>query len=369
MAVTVQYDDIAARWSLPEYDRAIWLELVGASDASSLAPIAAALERTNAVANARWTDDSGMFPWATSPSLAPGGTVWRLECEVDEGPRGWLSELAEQLSAVGVTGEIRTYRVPEVGLFSTLADGHPGASAAVILSLSGWEPGPMRFITSPWQAHPEMVPELVELALEFLVDDRPASLQMDNGALVDVTRTTIRDLLPLALAMPWMDVPIVWIRQTGGDVNRQISFDPFGRVLLNVVTDPHRLVEQMQRPMSLARSWASSCDWIVLLENALGAIFDEAYHHARAARLPRAFGRGRARDTDPLPDAFPWAIVTPTQLPPTLDLERWAVTPITDERLQVESRTLNDWLTMARPTKTTTPETLTLARQDWRAIT
>ena len=368
MPLTVRYDEIAAYWARVGANAIGSLILVGDSASSHIDVLADAIARTNDVAESQWLDED-LYPTVGNPPVRiEGGVVWELQCGRSDGPHHWLAELARQLEATDLAGEIRPYRFPDLGRFDRLAGDKPGRSAAIVLALSGWTTVNRKAVVPEWKAHPDSVPRLVDLALAFLGDE-PGRLLLEDDTISEVSLTGLPSMLGEALTAPLFGTPTAWVKQFGEAVNRSVSFDLQGRILLTTVASEADLVAQLRRSADLAVGWAPRCDWVLMLENSAGPSFDEAYRNARGQQLPYEYARRRTLDAGPLPDAFPWAILTADQLPRELNRERWQVTEVAPGRFVVEAANLASWLT-ATPSpepgvKAPAHQLLVVARRDW----
>jgi hypothetical protein len=369
MAISVQYEEIAAYWADGEGEATGWLVMVGDSVSSHLDVLADAIERTNDAAESQWLDEDLNPTVANPPVRVEDGAVWELECGRSDGPHHWLAELARQLEGTNLAGDIRAFPLPDVGRFDRLKGDQRGRSAAVVLALSGWETVNRKAVLPEWKAHPDSIPSILDLVFAFLADE-PARLLLEHDAISEVSRAGLAPLLAEALAAPPLDMPTAWVGQFGAAVNRSVSFDMQGRILLTAVAREADLVPQVRRASDLALDWAPRCDWVVMLENSLGHSFADAYRNARGQRLPREYARRRTLDAGPLPDVFPWAILTGDQLPRGLNTERWHVTEVAGGRFVVETANLDTWLTSTPAPEAGSPpvppsEALVSARRDW----
>lgn len=369
MSVKVDIKAIERLWAGDGNRENVWLLMPGVGDLNSRDRLAVAIEQTNdSFADGIGHDLEHTF--GRPPLRTEAGAVWELECFHPEGPRRWVDELAARLEAAGLSGEVRARPYPNVGRFDTLNDGRTGRSAAVVMAPSGWSvdtrkvvfgevrhvPESRGVVVPSWKVDHAQVPDLIELTLNFLVDE-PSRLLLSVGTHSDVSRGALGSLLSEALMTPRGEEPLVQVKQFGWSVNRCVSFDGEGRVLLTTVAVEETFVEHVRRVCDLAVPWAPRCDWVVLLENSLSPSYDDAYRNARGSKLPREVARGRLRDVDPLPDAYPWAVLSTAQLPPSLDPDRWDVTPLDQGKFVVETNDLPAWFTG--------PEPLLQARRDW----
>lgn len=355
MSVNVDVKAVVRLWAGDGNREHVWLLLEGAGDPVSRTRLAAVIQETNE-ALSDWLDDDLQPTFGRPPLDTEAGAVWEVECFHREGPRRWLVEFAGRLEAAGFSGDVQARPYPKVGRLDLLNDGQAGRSAAIVLAPSGWSVVNRKAIVPSWKIDQGQVPALIDLVMRFL-DDEPSRLLLSVGTHSEVSRGALGSLLSEALTTPDGDEPLVFVKQFGPSVNRCASFDRHGRVLLTTVADEKTLVQQVRRACDLAIRWALRCDWIVLLENSLSPSYDNAYRNARGTKLPREVVHGRGRDVESLPDAFPWAVLSSTQLPPSLDRDRWDVTPIDDGRFVVATKDLPAWFAGT--------EALLEARGDW----
>lgn len=355
MSIRIDVAAIERLWVGEGNRENVWLLMPGVEGLDARDRLAVAIEETND-ALSDWLDEDGHPTLGRPPLRTEAGAVWEVECFHPEGPRRWVDELAGRLEAAGLSGEVRSRPYPDIGRFDVVDDGQPGRSAAVVLAPSGWSVINRKAIVPSWKVDHSQVPDLIELVMDFLVDE-PSRLHLSVGVDSEVSRSALGSLLSEALLTPLGDEPLVQVMQFGWSVNRCVSFDRQGRVLLTTVAAEDALVDHVRRACELAFPWAPRCDWIVLLENSLSPSFEVAYFNARGAKLPREFARGRSRDSGPLPDAYPWAVLSTAQLPPSLDPDRWNVAPLDADKFIVETKNLPAWFTGS--------ESLLEARRDW----
>lgn len=355
VTVTVDVEAIQRLWAGEGNREHVCLLLAGAGDLDSRERLAAAIQQTND-ALSDWLDDDLERTVGRPPSRIEAGAIWEVECFHRDGPRRWLDELSGRLQSAGLSGEVRARPYPNVGRFDTLEDGQTGRSAGIIMAPSGWSTVNRKAIIPSWKVEHGQVPDLIELVMTFLVDE-PSRLVLNVGVHSNVSRRSLGPLLSEALASPRGDEPLVDVRQFGGAVNRSVSFDGEGRVLLTTVATEETLFGHIRRGCDLVLPWGPRCDWVVLMENSLSPTYDDAYRNARGVKLPREVARGRSRDTEPLPDAYPWAIVSTAQLPPSLNPNRWDVKPLDSGKFVVEAKDLPAWFAG--------PEPLLQARREW----
>ena len=369
MSVAVDVQAIERLWAGQGNHEHVWLLMPGFEASDPRNHLAAVIEKTND-AMASWLDDDLHPTWGRPPVPTEAGAVWEVECFHREGPSRWVTELSRRLEESGLSGEIRARPYPKVGQFDAPEGGQVGRSAAVVLAPSGWAvdtrkvvfgevrhvPEHRGVVVPSWKVDHGQVPDLIELVMDFFGDE-PSRLLLNVGIHSDVSRRSLGPLLSEALKTPRGEEPLVDVKQFGQSVNRSVSFDDRGRVLLTTVAAEDSLLEHIHRACDLAVPWAQRCDWVLLMENSLAPTYDDSYLNARGTELPREIARTRLHDDDPLPDAFPWAVLSAAQLPPSLDSDRWEVTPLAHDRFLVTSNDLSAWFTG--------PEALQQARRDW----
>ena len=369
MSIRLDVEAIERLWAGEGNGESVWLLMPGVGDLDSRDRLAVAIEGTND-ALSDWLDEGGYPAVGRPPLRTEAGAVWEVECFHSAGPRRWVEELAGRLGPAGLSGEVRARPYPDVGRFDTVDDDQTSRSAAVVLAPSGWVvdtrkvvfgevrhvPESRGLVVPSWKVDHGQVPDLIELVMDFLVDEPSRSL-LQVGTHSEVSRGALGSLLSVALMTPRGQEPQVSVTQFSWSVNRSVSFDRQGRVLLTTVAAEDALADHVRRACDLAIAWASRCDWVLSLENSLSPSFEDAYLNARGAKLPREVARGRLRDGDPLPDAYPRAVLTTVQLPPSLDPNRWSVAPLDQDRFVVETKNLPAWFAG--------PEKLLEARRDW----
>lgn len=370
MSVIVDFEAIERMWGDESREFVVWLLMPGAGEPDARARVAAAIEATNE-ALLDWLDDDLHNTLGRPPVRTEQGAVWDVECFHSDGPRRWLVEFARRAEAAGLSGEVRARPYPaEFGRLDVLEGERPGRTFAVVMAPSGWSVNTRkehfgevvhvpksRGVPIPtWKADPARIPDFVDLAMTFLADE-PSRLILWTGVHSDVSRRALPGLMADALMTPREEVPFVGVRQLGPTVNRCVDFDPVGRVVLTTAAAEEDFDGYVRRACDLGVSWASSCDWVLLLENSLGPSYDDAYRFARKTKLPREVARRRIYDPGPLPDAFAWAVLSSAQLPASLDQDRWDLTALGEDRFVLASKDLRAWFAG--------PEALTQARSDW----
>ena len=342
-----------------------------ATDAT-LVRVQRSLDRTNEAARTSWLDLDNLPTVGRRPVRVGRSVVWEIETQHPDGPLHWLNAFAETLGAAGANGTIGPFAYRNPGRMDTLVDGRrvPGMMAA--LSWKGR--GPFRPSGNPgmpaWRVDPSIVPLLVEITVGFL-ERTPGHTSAEVGQIVELDSSELPNALQDALTADPVEVPLVWGRRSGIDLNREVTFDLRGHVLFSLSTGPSRLFTAAEEMCAdLAGIASTHCEWAALLEGGLAHSFYDGYRHARGARLADYYRSGHNEDTDFLPDAFAWQMVGPAQISKANDLRRWHVERLGDLTL-IRKRTLADWVALDDndPTKLKVDlDQLAQARHDFGAM-
>lgn len=247
MSIRVDVEAIERLWAGEGNRENVWLLMPGVGDLDSRDRLAVAIEETNDALSG-WLDEDLHPTFGRPPVRTEAGAVWEVECFHPAGPRRWVDELAGPLEAAGLSGEVRARPYPDVGRFDAVDDGQTSFSAAVVLAPSGWVvdtrkvvfgeerhvPESRGVVVPSWKVDHSQVPDLIELVMDFLVDE-PSRLIFSVGIHSDVSRGALGSLLSEALMTPRGEEPLVWVTQFSWSVNRCVSFDGEGRVLLAAV--------------------------------------------------------------------------------------------------------------------------------------
>jgi hypothetical protein len=192
------------------------------------------------------------------------------------------------------------------------------------------------------------------------------------GQIVELDSSELHKALQDALAAYPVEVPLVWGRRFGIELNREVTFGSLGHVLFSLATGSSSLLAAAEEMCAdLAGIASTHCEWAALLERGLAHDFYDGYRHARGTRLSDYYYRfGHNEDTDYFADAFAWQMVGPHQITKATDLVRWNVEPLGDLTLIRKPR-LIDWVALddSDPTRLKVdPDQLAQARQDFGAM-
>ncbi len=335
--------------------------------ATTLAVVERCLDETNHVAETRWLDLDNMPTIGRRPVLVGRSVVWEVQTQHPDGPRHWLTVFAQAMDAAGHDGEIGPFSFRDPGRMDTLVDGRKVPSVMLALAWKGHGTYPNGSALAAWRTDHGVIPTLVDLAVRFL-EATPGHTTAEVGQLVDLQAGELPEAIGRALAAESIAAPVVWARRAGLHLNRAITFDRRGHVLLSVATEPARLFEATEMICAEFGVVAGEhCEWAVLVEDGIAPDFADSYRYARGLRLPRYYERFRDQDADRLPDVFAWQMLGARHLANAHDLSRWTQEAVGDLTL-VRTPDLTTWLTPddTDPTRLKVdPDQLAQARQDF----
>jgi hypothetical protein len=368
MGVSVDTAGITSRWADSDNPEWVWVafRLDRLDDQASVAALREAVRLTNAAFEHVWLDEAGESTGAEGLAVQGDEVVMQIYSKHVDGPVHWLAEFALQAESREVHGRLTVHDEParEIGV---LASGLRAVTASVVLAVDGWDAEGRRAARAPWRADPSRIPEFVDFSCQFL-DQVPGSILVHAGATSEVARGSVETALRSGLEADALDVPVSWALRFGATINRGVTFDRRGYVILTVEAPATDIALQVESAWRLGLTWVAGCSWIVMLEGGrTGSVFTDAYRIARQRRLPRYYDKHRDLDHERLPDAFARQVVTGAHLRAAANLSGWEVAQAAENRFEVSAPGWERWLVppSGDASIASQGDTLGLARRDW----
>lgn len=335
-------------------------------ETDAVAALALAIESANALVTAQIP---GLAMGAEHPYLSPRGPASSVSMSPqvnDEAIARWFVVLAAALTKEGWSGALR----PQP--WTDHPDERPHAEPwlAVTLALTGWSESAHQVVVPPWQARPEVIPQLVDLVLEWArgVDGelwftRLTAMRGEERQVAAALHARLTESESRGFST---------VHRQGTSAERRARFSSYGHLTL----EERSSAPLDQRLASLRSAWA---DWVPRVDRS-ATTGDVGPGHPswflelarRDAKLPKwYYPHSRNLDDQRVPDACVEQVLTQKHLDAANNLSNWNVVEVAPGRFLVAHTQPSRWFLPAAPGELGTrvdPEVLAQARQDFGSM-